>query len=338
MTVSEHFVSVVIPSQNMAKRIVPAIEAVAATLSENYAFYEVVIVDDGSVDGTAQTIAPLFKTHEGLRLISLSKPHGVDVAISAGVDTAIGDFVVLFDPVSDPPEAIPELVSRSEKIGGIHYGVVRRSAFAELPIWPGNVMSAVFRWYTRRYLGIDIQRGAALLRVFDRAAVNSFVQLRDRQRPLRLMSAHLGQPLHPYFYQVRGVSPFSRENLSVFDKINLAFDILAASSTHPLRWVSRLGVVGALLNVFYALYVVAIYFFKAHVAEGWVTISAQNAGMFFLLFVLLAVLSEYVGKLLVETQDRPRYTVLDERNSSVLVDPTKRRNIATESLKEHESE
>jgi dolichol-phosphate mannosyltransferase len=318
----------------MESRITAAVEAIVETLAEHYSFYEVVIVDDSSVDASTARILPLLQRHEGLRLIRLSKPHGVDVAISAGMDSAIGDFVIVMDPVSDPPKLIPELVRSCERTGGIYYGVVKNDKVARSLLSVRHIGSWLFHWYCRRYLKLDIQRGSALLRIFDRAAVNTFIQLRDRHRPLRLMTAYLGQPLHAWPYDVVTTSRFGREDMGGFDEVNLAFDILSASSRHPLRWVSRLGFAAAVFNVFYAVYVVAIYVFKPHVAEGWATLSMQNAVMFFFLFLVLGVLSEYVGKLLVESQDRPRYTVLEERNSSVLVDASKRRNVATQSTKE----
>jgi dolichol-phosphate mannosyltransferase len=331
---SDLFISVILPCYNMVDRMAPTITATLEILTKNYAFYEIVIVDDGSSDGSVKSIEALLQRHNGLRLLRMSKRHGVDVAVSAGIDTAIGDFVIVLDPTSDPPDLIPELVRRCDKLGGIHYGVGQNTGISRSLLSPRNLGARIFRWYCRRYLQIDIQHGPALLRVFDRSAVNTFIQLKDRHRPLRLMTAHLGQTLHVFPYEPIARSRFGRDGISGFDEINLAFDILSASSRHPLRWVSRLGLIAASLNVVYAFYVAAIFIFKPHVAEGWVTLSLQNAGMFFFLFLLLTVLSEYVGKILVESQDRPRYTVLGEQNSSVLVDPAKRRNIATQSVKE----
>jgi dolichol-phosphate mannosyltransferase len=153
---------------------------------------------------------------------------------------------------------------------------------------------------------------------------------------IRLMTANLGMEVRPFPYTPLAPSKLLEEG-GLFDDLDRAFDLLVATSRHPLRWFSRLGVMAAFLNVLYALYVVGIYCFKARVAEGWVTLSMQQAVMFFFLFLVAAVLCEYVGKILVESQDRPLYTVLEERNSSVLVDAAKRRNIVAESPRENPS-
>src|SRR5438105_2405397 len=95
--------------------------------------------------------------------------------------------------------------------------------------------------------------------------------------------------------------------------------IIVTNSTHPLRFVSWLGLFGGTLNVLYVGYVAAIYLFKKDVAAGWTTLSLQTAGMFFFVFLILVILSEYIGRILEESKERPLYYVLEERNSSVLL-------------------
>jgi hypothetical protein len=326
------FVSVVAPCRNAGPSFAAALEGVIRVLAEHYSYYEVVIVDDASTDDTPRKTTDLLKVHEGLRLIRLTKPHGVDIAVSAGLDSAIGDFVVVMDPLSDPAAMIPDLVSQCLKTGGVHYGesTGRRSGILH------RLGAAAFAWYCRRHLRVDPQRRSGIFRVFSRAAVNNFTQMKDRSRMLRLMTANLGVEVHSFPYTPTSPSRLLEAG-GLFDDLNMAFDILVATSRHPLRWFSRLGVMAAFLNVLYALYVVGIYLFKSRVAEGWVTLSMQQAVMFFFLFLVAAVLCEYVGKILVESQNRPLYTILEERNSSVLVDAAKRRNIVAESPKENPS-
>jgi len=332
MARSDLFVSVVAPCRNAGPSLVAALEGVIRMLADSYSYYEVVIVDDASTDDTPQKTAELLKVHEGLRLVRLARPHGVDIAVSAGLDSAIGDVVVVMDPLSDPAEMVPDLVARCQKEGGVLYGVSTRPRGGLLH----RMGSAIFGWYCRRYLRMDPQRQSGIFRIFSRQAVNNFTQMKDRARMMRLMTANLGVEVHPFPYTPSSPSRLL-ESGGLFDDLNMAFDILVATSRHPLRWVSRLGVMAAFLNVLYALYIVGVYLFKSRVAEGWVTLSMQQAGMFFLLFLVAAVLCEYVGKILVEGQNRPLYTVLEERNSSVLVDAARRRNVVAESPRENPS-
>ena len=156
--------------------------------------------------------------------------------------------------------------------------------------------------------------------------------MRDRSRIIRLVSANLGLPTYRFSYTPLGSSGLSPSR-RISDDINLAFDILAATSLHPLRFVSRIAIGLAATNVFYAMYVFLVFLVKPHVAEGWVTLSMQSSVMFFFLFLVLAVLGEYVGKVSFEGQDRPLYVVLEERSSSILIDESTRRNVVEESIK-----
>jgi glycosyltransferase involved in cell wall biosynthesis len=329
MSNSDAFVSVVAPCSNCAEQIVPALEKIVTVLGGHYSYYELIIVDDASRDETSQRAATLLTKYEGLRLFRMATAHGVHICVSAGLDSAIGDYVVVMDPLLDPAEMIPEIVRKCSATGGVHYGVIENK-HAWRPLY--GVLSALFAWYCKRYLRIDIQRGSASFRVFSRAAINNLVQTRDRSRIMRVLTANAGLELHPFAYQpARSTNRPSGTDEGLFDQINVAFEVLVSSSRHPLRWLSRLGLAASFLNLLYICYIVGIYLFKSTVAEGWITLSMQNAGMFFLLFCLLTVLCEYIGKLHMESQQRPLYSIAEERNSTVLIDSGKRRNIVSES-------
>jgi glycosyltransferase involved in cell wall biosynthesis len=337
MTSPDVFVSVIVPCFNCEARVTPAVEQVISVLQKNYAYYEIILVDDGSFDETSHRVGVMLKKHEGLRLIRLAKRHGVDVAVSAGLDSAIGDYVVVMDPDIDPPAMIPELVMRCHKATGVHYGILSRRARRVHRELLRSPFSFLFDWYCRRFLNINIQRQSGLFRIFSRQSVNIFTQIKDKSRMLRLLTANLGVPIYSFAYEpvsknhLKGLTP----KRSFGDDLDMAFDIMVSTSRHPLRWLSRLGFFLAFLNVIYAGYVVAIFLFKADVSKGWVSLSSQNAFMFFFLFILLTFVSEYIGKMVLETQHKPSYSVLEERNSSVLVDSAKRRNVVSESAKEN---
>jgi hypothetical protein len=120
-----------------------------------------------------------------------------------------------------------------------------------------------------------------------------------------------------------------REGL--FHAANTAIAVIVGNSTRPLRMVGWLALAAAFLNLLYIAYVFAVRMLKTRVAEGWMTLSLQNAGMFLLLFLILAVVTEYVGRILDETRDRPLYYIAEEANSSVMVPSAERRNVVRES-------
>ena len=292
-------------------------------LKDNYANYELVLVDDGSADNSSQKVSEALSLYECVRLIRLSRHFGVELAISAGLDTAIGDFVVIMMPNNDPPGEIPEMVTLCKKGTGIVTGV-RTNRQGE-PYW-SRLGAKIFYWYTNKVLELNIPENSSLFRALSRQAVNAITQVRDRYRYIRLISNYIGYSQIEYKYSAINRSP-RKTHRSFRQSVNLAVDLVVANSAHPLRIVSAIGLIAGLLNLLYITYVIGIYLFKDKVAEGWVTTNFQSAVMFFFIFVILTVLSEYVGRILEETRHRPLYYVLEEKNSSVMVADADRRNV-----------
>jgi hypothetical protein len=245
------------------------------------------------------------------------------MAITAGLDSVIGDFVVVMIPNEDPPGEIQNMVSICQKGPGIVTGV--RSLRTSEPTW-SRIGAKTFYWYTNKVVKLNIPENSTMFRVLSRQAVNAITQVRDRYRYIRLISNYIGYSQIEYIY-----TPINRSSLSnnrgFVQSINLAADLIVVNTAHPLRIVTILGLCAGILNLLYITYVLGIYLFKEQVAEGWATTNFQSAVMFLFIFIILTVLSEYVGRILDETRERPMYYVLEEMNSSVLVANEDRRNV-----------
>lgn len=327
MTTSNCFVSVVAPIFNDGKIISNYILEVMDILKTNYTNYELILVDDGSTDDTVSLIEEKLREYDCIRLVRLSRKFGEEVAISAGLDSAIGDFIVVMVPNNDPPLAIPEMVAlcRSGTTGIITGIRVHREIE---PFW-SRLGANIFYWYTRRVLDLNLPENSTQFRVLSRQAVNAITQVRDQYRYIRLISNFIGYSQIEYKYEPINRSGKTRRR-GFWQSVNMAADIVIANSAHPLRVVSVLGLIAGLLNLLYITYVVLIFLFKAQVAEGWTTTNFQSALMFFFIFVILTVLSEYVGRILNEARRRPLYYIFEEKNSSVMLADADRRNVVGE--------
>ncbi|MSU35335.1 MAG: glycosyltransferase [Pedosphaera sp.] len=324
---SDTFVSLVAPLHQAVAWCEAAVNEIASVLQQNYANYEILLVDDGSTDGTAEALSRLVNSVDCVRVIRLSRHFGIEAAMLAGFDSAIGDYIVVLQAETDPPALIPELVNRCRRGTGMVVGTERHLAPRS---WIARLGSEIFHWYCRRFLGLEFHRGSRYFRVFSRAALNAVLQVKDRVRNLRHVTALIGFQAEavPYDPMARcSVSP--QRNL--LDDIHSGFDVILANSRHPLRAVTLLGLLASGLNLLYLGYIVAVYFFKEKVAEGWTTLSLQQAVMFFLVFVCLTLLAEYVGLVLWETRDRPAYFVATEQQSSVTIRQEERRNVVRKS-------
>lgn len=318
------FVSVVFPCSNAADILRERILETHLLLKSHYHFYEIIVIDDNSADETQEVLAPLLESLDSLRVICLARVHGLEVAASAGIDTSIGDYIVVLSPATDPIANIPELVELTQKKKSVIYGLPDTPVTSWFSLRP--LFSLFFSWYSKKFLNIDIQRGASLLRAMDRSMANTFTQNRNKQRSLRVMTAFIRYASFGYHYkQLEGAT--GRLRNSFWRDLDMAFDILTSISPNPMRMISRLSFVFAFLTLSYNIYVIAIYLFKKDVLPGWATLSLEITSLFFMMFVVLAIFSEYVGKLLNEVKGEESYSIAQEKNSSVLVDAAGKLNL-----------
>jgi len=316
-------VSLIVPLRDHAHLLESLLQEASSTLSAAFDFYEVILVDDGSVDGTSKAVGLLLEKFERIRYIGLTRRYGKEIAISAGLETSIGDFVAIATPGDDPIKTIPDLVKRCRSGSGILCGVTSNPAPDG---FLASSLSKAFHRYCRLKLGFDYRENSTDFRILSRQAVNAITRIRDRHRYLKVFTATMGFEVEYFEYTPR--SGTARQGF--VERCNHAIEIAISNSRHPLRIVSRLGLMLSGINLIYALYVVAVYLFKRNVAEGWTTMSMQMTGMFFFLFLILAVVCEYVGRILEETQARPLYFVATEKTSSVLLENSIEKNILNE--------
>jgi polyisoprenyl-phosphate glycosyltransferase len=327
MTKVDCFVSVVAPIRNAGAIVESFIAETLDVLRSHYTNYELVIVDDASDDDTIQKITEQLRHYECVRVVRLSRSFGLDIAISAGLDSVIGDVVVVLLPHSDPPALIPQIVDRTRDRGGIVFGLRAPGVGGTLT----EIGSTLFSWYCRRVLRLNVPKDAAVFRGVSRSAVNALIQIRDRCRYLPILCAQIGFDTETFVY-----NPIQRDDRPrrrrLLESARLALDIITTTSSHPLRFVTWLGLAAALLNATYTFYVLGVYFFRDRVAEGWTTLSLQQTAMFFLVFLILTVLSEYIGNILMQTENRPLYYAIEERNSVVRLADENRVNVVRRSV------
>jgi polyisoprenyl-phosphate glycosyltransferase len=313
MAAKAQFCSVVAPFRNGAGWLAAYAEECLAMLDAHFRDHELILVDDGSTDGSAAVVQPLLDRHSRLRLIRLTRAHGRDIAFAAGLDSAIGEVVVLASPESDPVGVIPELAAAANT-HGLATGVadsrpgetfLRRSA------------RKLFQKLSHRWFGMGLPEGATRLQAMNRQVAGSAIRARGTV------------PVFPVLPSVGGVmggtiryQPVSRPGAHVprswSEPIDRALALLVLNSHSPLRLAGWMGLAGAALNLVVMVYVVVVNLVKHDVAPGWTTLSLQMSLMFFLVFLVQAVLGEYVGRILELSRDRNIYQILEERNGGSL--------------------
>jgi len=291
-------------------------------LSRSYTNYEIIVVDNG-LDADALTgVRALLAELPCIRILRLTRHHTADRAIFAGLEAAIGEHVVVVTPGFDDVDLVPQIVELT--MSG--HDVVQGLSTSPLGgTWWGKFGRTFFYWYNRRYLRVDIPTRATYLTGLTRRAVTSLGNTARNQRYLRHLIGHLGFRVRSFSYDPR---PGGAKRRTFKAGVVEAAEMISSYSTHPLRIITAVGVVAGLLNLAYAVYVVIINIVSADVAEGWTTTSLQLSAMFFLICTILAVQSEYIGRILVETRREPSYLILEELESDSLIADGNRRNIS----------
>lgn len=312
---SDLFISVVAPVYNAATWVQQYIHEVSALLSARFKDYEIVLIDNASSDSTVNCIEALQQSVMNVQLYCLLRSLPLDSAYVMGLEQAIGDVVITLDAAGDPPSVIVDLISEFYQGADIVYGLRRDRSQRKATLY--NRLTKGFLWLYRQMTQEDLPLATSSLRLLSRRALNSFLDNNDRYILFPVISAFAGLPYRQVIYDriCRNSSIHQPNVLAAFSK---AITVLLVSSALPLRLLTGISLFGAFFNILYCIYVVIVNLLKPHVAEGWTSLSLQIAFMFFLIFLVLTILSEYILRLFMKNQNRLSYFITRESRSSVL--------------------
>ncbi|MBV8843267.1 MAG: glycosyltransferase [Bryobacterales bacterium] len=286
----------------------------STVLEPQFRYYEIVLVDNHSMDATAAKVQQLEKTYANLHYLRLSRRYDSETAFAAGLENSLGDYVIVMDLRSDPPAAIPKLLAEAAE--GYEVVIGERS-----PEPRGHFYGWIERAFYRIAdvcLPFKLHPNASYFRCLSRQVVNSITRIRNKSRYLKYLNEVVGFE-HAYVLYTRKPRRAGHSlQPSTFEAIASGVDMIVSHSAVPLRLAAFLGVVASFLSVLYFVYILIVSLVKHKVAEGWITTNAVSTMLFLFLFLILTVLSEYVARLLEETKDRPLYFLESESYSSTI--------------------
>jgi glycosyltransferase involved in cell wall biosynthesis len=300
--------SVIVPVKDEEQAIVPFVERVAPILDGLFAdgAWEILFVDDGSDDATLPAIHAAHSREPRVRALSLSRNFGKEAALSAGLDHASGQAVVPMDvDLQDPPEVIGDMLAKWREGYEVVYGVRRNRSTDSLP----KRLTADLYYRAHNYLSDDkIPEHAGDFRLLDRSVVEVIRSMPERNRFMKGLFAWGGFKQAAVEYD-RVPRTVGTTKFRYWKLWTLALDGITSASTMPLRIWSYIGVVIAFFALVYAVFVIVRTTLFGIDVPGYP--SMMVAILFFggLHLISLGVLGEYVGRILVETKQRPIYVV-----------------------------
>jgi len=300
--------SIVAPFFNEEAVLGQYLEQVLFVLERHFTNYELILIDDGSTDQSCAICLPFIRKNSKIRLLSFSRNYGHEIALTAGLDYASGDQVIMMDTdLQHPPALIPDLVKKAKEGG---YDVVCASRTNRIyEPWLKKMTARFFYFVSRKMTGLEIGENRGNYRLLSKAVVESLKLMKETNRHLVMMFAYVGFKTAelPYTCPPRKAGK-SKYHLRAL--INLSLDSIIGFSARPLRLMSVFSILISIIMMGYAGFVlIEKLFLHQALADGMASIIFLISGLFSVLFLFLAVISEYISRILVETKNRPLYYI-----------------------------
>jgi polyisoprenyl-phosphate glycosyltransferase len=270
--------------------------------------YEVVLVDDGSSDATPELLAGLAAADERIRVVTLSRNFGHQAALTAGLDHARGDAVVMLDSdLQDPPELIPDLLSEWRAGADVVYAVRRqREGEGRFKLTTARGFYKVFS----RIAQVDLEPNSGDFRLLDRSALDALGSMRERNRFLRGMTVWVGFTQTAVAYD-RDPRHAGETKYTLRRMVRFAFDAIASFSHAPLQFATGLGFLFSAI-AFLGLPIAVIFRATGQFVPGVTTVLFAVLLLGGIQLITVGIIGEYIGRIYEEVKGRPLYLVRDD--------------------------
>lgn len=301
---SPYSLSVVVPVYN-EEDVLPEFHArTIATLRPLGCTYEIVYVNDGSMDSTLEIMQNLRRRDSCVTIVDLSRNFGKEIALTAGLDKAVGDAIVIIDAdLQDPPELIPDLIVNWQK--GFDVVYAKRIA-REGETWLKKITARAFYRLVRHVTRVDIPEDAGDFRLLSRRALNALLELREQHRFMKGLFAWIGFPSMAVMYRRQprfaGVTKWNYWALW-----NFALEGFTSFTIAPLKAATYLGFGIAGLAFVYTTVIIYRTLAYGDPARGFPTLMVTILFLGGVQLIATGLLGEYLGRIFDESKRRPLY-------------------------------
>jgi len=304
--VNELHLSVVVPCYNEEEGVAELHRRVSDTCNDCVGEdYELVLVNDGSSDDTWKIMCELSQADKHVVALNLSRNHGHQLALSAGLQMCRGSRIFILDAdLQDPPELLPKMMERMD--GGCDVVFGQRIKREGETVFKKASAFAFYR-ILNKMVDIDIPRDTGDFRLMSRRSVDILNSMPEHHRFIRGMVSWIGmrQESVPYNRAAR----FAGDTKYPLSKmIRFAIDAVTGFSIRPLRMASYLGICFGITTLLFLVYVL-IQYFLGHTVEGWASLAVIILALGSVQLFVAGIMGEYLGRLYVESKHRPLFII-----------------------------
>lgn len=304
------FLSLILPIYNEEENIDELYQRSKKVLS-SLGDYEIIFINDGSKDNSLKKLIDLSHIDKNVKIIDFSRNFGHQIAITAGLDHASGDAVIIMDSdLQDTPETIEEMVKKWKEGFEVVYGKrrTRKDSFFK------KATAYIFYRLLKKFTNIEIPEDTGDFRLMDRKVVEEMKKLREHSRFMRGLTSWVGFKQTSVLFD-REERKHGRTAYPLSKMLKFAIDGITAFSYIPLKLAAYLGLTTTFLSIIGIIY--ALYrkiFHPEEVISGWTFTIICIFFIGSIQLIVLAVMGEYIGRIYTETQQRPLYIIRDKIN------------------------
>lgn len=303
--------SVIIPVYNEEENITELYRRLTSVM-EILGTYEIIMIDDGSTDNSWHLIRDLHKSDSRVKGISFSRNFGHHIAITAGLDHAEAEAIVIMDgDLQDPPEEIPKLYNKLKQGYDLVCGI-RESRSDSLY---RKILSFLFWLVFKTFLRLDITKNQSMLRIMNKRYLSNFKQITERNRFLAGLFAWAG--FNQATVQIEHATRFAgKSKYNTWKMIKLTFNAITSFSYFPLQLAGVIGLFISVSSFVFGIWLIIRKLYYDIDVAGWASTMVAILFMGGVQLAFLGIIGEYIGRIFTEVQRRPLYMIKEKVDDS----------------------